>query len=34
MTESILKLNQLAFAYSDKQVFTNLNYDLKKGDFF
>lgn len=33
MTESILKLNQLAFAYSDKQVFTNLNYDLKKGDF-
>lgn len=33
MTDSILKLNHLSFAYPDKQVFTDLNYDLKRGEF-
>ena len=33
MTESILQLKQLSFAFPDKQVLKNLNYDLKRGDF-
>ena len=33
MTEPILKLTDLDFAYSDKRVFTGLNYTLNQGDF-
>ncbi len=34
MTESILQLKHLFFAFPDKQVLNDLNYDLKRGDFF
>lgn len=33
MTESILQLNHLSFAFPDKRVLTDLNYDLNRGDF-
>ncbi|MTV82963.1 metal ABC transporter ATP-binding protein [Secundilactobacillus folii] len=33
MTDSILQLKQLSFAFPDKQVINDLSYNLKKGDF-